>query len=220
MSKQAIVLGATGLTGGILLQKLLQDDRYDQVKVFVRKPMGMDHSKLSEYIVDLLKLEEYMDDFTGDEVYCCIGTTAKKTPEKAQYKLIDYGIPIAAAKLCKANHMNTLIVVSALGADAQSNIFYNKTKGEMEQEVLNLGISNTHILRPSIITGPRGEFRPAEKVGITLMKLMRPIFRGKWKKYRAVAAENIVLAMIKLANGHRASEIVESDSIQSIAMST
>lgn len=220
MSKQAIVLGATGLIGDLVVDKLLNDDRYDQVKVFVRKSTAIDHPKLSEYIVDLLKLENYTDAFTADEVYCCIGTTAKKTSDKDLYKQIDCGIPSAAARLCKAKNIKTLLVVSALGADPKSKIFYNRTKGEMEQEVLNQGIQKTSILRPSIITGPRSESRPGEKAGISLMKLMRPLFRGKWKKYRAIGAETIAQAMVNLANSPLEQEIVESDNIQSIGMRT
>ncbi len=214
MGKTAIIIGATGLSGSILMQKLLADDRYDVIKAFVRKPTGIAHTKLVEKIGDVLHLEQFKGDFTGDEVYCCIGTTAKKTPDKTLYRQIDYGIPVSAAVLCIENNIGTLLVISALGADTSSRVFYNKTKGEMEQAVLNIPLAKIHILRPSIITGNRGENRIGEKLGIVFMKLFRPLFVGKLKKYRTISAETIAQAMINLANSDDKESILESDSIQ------
>ena len=88
MGKIAIILGATGLTGNLLLNRLLQDDTYQSIKVFTRRTLNLKHAKLQEYIVDMLQLENYRVDFTGDEVFCSIGTTAKKTKDKAIYKNI------------------------------------------------------------------------------------------------------------------------------------
>ena len=161
--KIAIILGATGLTGSILLERLLTDDRYDGIKVFTRKPLGIKHKKLLEIPANLLELEKYAEDFSGDEVYCCIGTTTKKTPDKELYRKIDFGIPVACAKLCLKNNIPTILIVSAIGANPESKIFYNKTKGEMEQAVLKLEIENTFILQPSLILGPRKEQRFGEK---------------------------------------------------------
>ena len=157
MKKTAIILGATGLTGSILLEKLIHDDRYKTIKLFSRKVIDGLPSKVIQYAGNLFELEGFKVDFTGDEVYCCIGTTAKKTPDKKIYTAIDYGIPVAAAKLAKENGIPTFLVVSALGANAKSSIFYSKTKGEMERDVLLENIIKTHILQPSIIEGKRKE---------------------------------------------------------------
>jgi len=135
--KTAIILGATGLTGGILLELLLKDDRYSQLKVLTRSPLRLTHPKLTEIQCDLLKLEEQQAHFNADEVFCCIGTTKAKTPDKERYKAIDFGIPITAAQLCKKNNITTFLVVSAMGADPNSSVFYNKVKGEMEAAVLD-----------------------------------------------------------------------------------
>ena len=105
MSKTAIILGSSGLTGGLLLEKLLADERYSSVKLFSRKASGIDHPKVKEYVVDLFQLGDYAADVKGDEVYCCIGTTKKKTPDQAAYHKIDFGIPVATAKLCAANNI-------------------------------------------------------------------------------------------------------------------
>jgi hypothetical protein len=120
--KTAIILGATGLTGGLLLQLLLRDDRYADIKVFTRSPLRLTHPKLTEIQCDLLTLENQEADFTADEVFCCIGTTKANTPDKELYKAIDYGIPVAAASLCKKNEIPTFLVVSAMVSSILSPI--------------------------------------------------------------------------------------------------
>ena len=149
--KSAIILGATGLTGQYVLQYLIDNPAYEQVTVISRRPLELDHPKVHVLVCDLFKLENIKDQFKADEVYCCIGTTKKKTPDQETYKRIDHGIPLAAATLCKTNGINTFIVISSMGADPQSRIFYNRTKGEMERDVLSQKIEQTYILRPSII---------------------------------------------------------------------
>lgn len=216
MGKTAIVLGASGLTGKLLLNRLLEDEEYTSVKIFTRRSLGLVHPKLIEFIGDLLSLQEFKKDFTGDEVFCCIGTTAKKTKDKVIYKKIDFGIPTAAAKLTRANRIKSFLVISALGANYKSNIFYNKTKGEMEKVVLNQKIPNTYILRPSLIKGKRDEDRLGEKIGLIVIKLLGPFLLGKWKKYRVIEAETIANALHALAQAKPDYKIIESDKIQEI----
>ncbi|MDM8161568.1 NAD(P)H-binding protein [Labilibaculum sp. K2S] len=216
MRKTAILLGASGLTGKLLLNRLLEDEAYAGVKIFTRRSLGLVHPKLKEFIGDLLSLEEFKKDFTGDEVFCCIGTTAAKTKDKVIYRKIDFGIPATAASLAKANGIKSFLVISALGANAESNIFYNKTKGEMEQAVLSQEIANTYILRPSLINGKRDEDRLGEKIGAIIMKALRPFLLGKWKKYRAIEAETIANALHALAQAKADYKIIESDKIQEI----
>lgn len=213
MKKTAIILGATGLTGSILLKKLLNDNRYETIKLFSRKEIDGLPSKVKQFVGDILELENFKKDFTANEVFCCIGTTAKKTPDKTLYKKIDFGIPVTAAKLSKANGIPAFLVVSALGANATSSIFYNKTKGEMEQAVLSEKIERTHILQPSIISGNRQEKRIVEKIGLFAIKLLQPLFLGKLKKYRITEAEHIAQTMINLANSTSTQTIITSDQI-------
>ena len=216
-NKTAIILGATGLTGGILLRSLLTDERYYEVKVFTRSPLRLTHPKLSEFLCDLLKLEGEEANFTADEVFCCIGTTKAKTPNKELYKAIDYGIPVTAATLCKKHAIATFLVVSAMGADPSSSVFYNKVKGEMEATILNLGLPKTHILQPSLIGGDREESRPGEYVGKQFMKVFNFLLVGSLKKYRTIAPENIAQTMLWLANNPYAEPRLTSDIITNIA---
>jgi len=221
MKKTAIILGASGLTGGLLLEKLIVDDRYESIKLFSRSSIKGLPNKVKQYIGDLLELEQFKNDFTGDEVYCCIGTTAKKTPDKSLYRDIDYGIPVAAAKLAKANGINTFLVISAMGANKKSNIFYNRTKGEMEQEVLNQAIPRTSILRPSLIGGERNEQRLLEKIGLVVFKIIQPLFIGPLKKYRIINADSIAQAMLNLANTTSNTDvIITSNDIEQLAKTT
>jgi len=217
MKKTAIILGATGLTGSILLEKLIEDNRYETIKLFSRKKIEGMPSKVVQYVGNMLELESFQKEFTADEVFCCIGTTAKKTPNKELYKSIDYGIPVAAAKLAKENGINTFLVVSALGANANSSIFYNKTKGEMEQDVLSTKIEKTHILQPSIIGGNRKEQRIGEKIGLVVFKLLQPLFFGKLKKYNITEAEHIAQTMLNLANSTSTKQILTSENIKLLA---
>ena len=215
--KTAIVLGATGLTGGILLQLLLADDRYEKVKLFSRSTVGVSHDKLEEHLGDLMQLEQFKSHFTGDEVFCCIGTTKSKTPNKTVYKDIDYGIPTTAVKLCRSNGIPTFLVVSAMGANAKSSVFYNRVKGEMEDAVLAQGIMNTYIFRPSLIGGKREEKRMGEFLFKQLMKVVNLVLAGPLEKYRSIKPEAIAEAMLTVANSGYEERIIESDKIKKIA---
>ncbi|WP_109301725.1 NAD(P)H-binding protein [Aquimarina sp. AU474] len=215
--KTAIIIGATGLTGSILLQQLILDDQYLKIKLFSRKSANVIHPKVEEHIIDMFQLHDIAANFTADQVFCCIGTTAAKTPNKEIYHQIDYGIPVTTAKLCEKNNIKTLIVISALGANSKSNVFYNRTKGEMEERVLKLHIPKTHILQPSLIGGHRIEKRPSEFFFKQLMKVFNPLLIGFLKKYRMIHPETIVSAMIWLANHDFDQKRIVSDEIMKIS---
>lgn len=218
MPKTAIILGATGLTGGILLQQLLQDSRYERIKLFGRSSVAVKNDKIEEHLIDLLNLYDYKEKFTGDEVFCCIGTTKKKTPDEETYRKIDLGIPATAAAVTSHNNISTFAVISALGANKDSKIFYNKTKGEMEEEVLKYKIPNTYIFQPSLIAGDRVENRPMENFAMKIMKVLNPILAGPLKKYRSIHPETIARGMIKVANEGFPKNRIVSEEIKQIAM--
>jgi uncharacterized protein YbjT (DUF2867 family) len=219
MSKTAILLGATGFTGGLLLEKLIADASYEKIKLFSRNSAHTTSNKVEEHLVDLENLETSNDLFVGDEVFCCIGTTAAKTKDKKKYKSIDYGIPVAAAKLAKQNNINTFIVLSSMGADVSSSVFYSKTKGEMERDVLAQKIPQTFILRPSLIGGHREEFRLGEKIGKVFMTALNPFLTGSNEKYKIIHPESIAKCMTVLANNPENETIISSDKIVTISKS-
>ena len=213
MKKTAIILGATGLTGGILLEKLLEDDTYDKIKLFSRSSVGINSPKIEEFIIDMFQLETHSETFKADVVFCCIGTTKSKTPNKDTYKKIDYGIPVAAAKLAKQNDIKTFIVISALGASENSNVFYNKTKGEMQRDVLLQKIKKTYILQPSLIVGDRNESRFGENLAEVFMKVFGFLIPAK---YKMIEAETIAEALRILSKDGYSEKIITSEKIKEI----
>lgn len=217
MGKTAIIVGATGLTGSLLLQRLLQDSSYQTIKLFSRNSCHIKHAKIDEHLVDLFEIEKVKDLFIADEVYCCIGTTKAKTPDEALYFKIDYGIPVMLAKLCVQNRINKFIVISALGANKKSHIFYNKTKGRMEEDVLKENIKYCYMLQPSLISGDRKESRFGEKLAKIIFQIGNPLFIGKLKKYRSIHPKTIVNSMVWLANNNYESGRIPSNRIQEIS---
>ena len=214
--KTAIVLGATGLTGGYLVQMLLKDERYVKIRIFTRTSIGFSHPKLEEHIGDLLQLEGFKDYFVADEVFCCIGTTKAKTPDAEMYRKIDFGIPVSAAKLCQSIGIGTFLVISALGANAKSRVAYNRLKGEMEEAVLKCDIPKTHILQPSLIGGKREEKRVGEWVAKQFMKVLNLVLIGPLEKFRAIPPEVIAGAMVWLANHPYEKSRIPSDTIKKL----
>ena len=219
-TKTVILLGATGLTGNLLLQQLLKDDDFQKIILFSRSSVKLQHSKLEEHLIDLFQLENYKGQFHADVVFCCVGTTQKKTPDKETYRKVDFGIPVTAAKLAKQNNIPKMIVVSAIGADKNSRFFYNKTKGEMEEAVLSEEITETYILRPSLIDGNREESRPFELAWKKVMRLANFIMIGPLKKYRSIQAETIARAMQILSKRNYPKSIIESEEIKEIVSKT
>lgn len=216
MKKTAIVLGATGLVGGLLLKRLLEDENYETIKLFSRKKLPIKSPNIVEFIGDILELENFKNDFLADEVFCCIGTTAKKTKDKETYEKIDCGIPSKASHLAKLNGIETFLVISAIGANPKSSIFYNQTKGKMEENVLNQNIKNTYILRPSLIYGKRDEKRFLEDIGNKIFDFLSPFMIGFLQKYKPIKASTIANAMHTIAQKKPNKNIITSDEITKI----
>ncbi|XP_069900937.1 putative NAD(P)-binding protein YraR [Globicephala melas] len=206
MKKTAIVLGATGLTGRYLLDMLLASEDYAKVKVFTRRSTGRQHEKLEEIICDLLCLEDYGDNFVADEVFCCIGTTKAKTKERELYRAIDYGIPFSAARLAERNGIKTYSLISAIGAKADSKVFYSRTKGEMEEAVLGCDIENILIYRPSLIYGEREDRRLGESIAVKLSKFLELFFFGKFERYKSISGKELAKVLyngVRKYSGHQ-----------------
>lgn len=214
--KKAIVLGATGLVGGLLTRELLGNPGYSEVLVFGRSPLGLSHPKLTETRADLLALGELQPVFRADVVFCCVGTTKAKTPDRETYRAIDFGIPVAAARLCQDNGIPSFMAVSALGADPDSRFFYNRVKGEMEAEVLRCEVRYIHLLQPSLIGGDRQEARAGERMAQRAMGLLEPLLRGPLEKYRTIHPLTIARAMVHLAEHPVEQARIPSDQIRAL----
>lgn len=211
--KTAVVIGATGLTGHLLVGALLNDQRYEHVKILVRNSFSLEHQKLKVLITDFQSSESLEEGLKGDDVFCCIGTTIRKAGSQEAFRAVDHDIPVKAAEIARQNGVKQFIVMSSLGANAQSSNFYLRTKGEMEQAVLTVGLPKVVIVRPSMLLGDRKEVRVGEKIGQRLIKALGPLLIGGLKKYRGITSQQVAQAMIHLANSDTSQQIFESDEL-------
>jgi uncharacterized protein YbjT (DUF2867 family) len=195
MSKKAIIAGASGLIGSKLLAILLNHADYDEVLVLVRKKLPIEHRKLVQLIIDFDKLDDHAATITGHAVFCCLGSTQKKTPDLVVYRKVDHDYPVKLAQLAKQNGINQYHLVSAIGANSSSSNFYTKMKGETEDDLQKVGLKCLHIYQPSFLSGDRKESRPMERVFVGIMKVIDPLLIGGLKKYRSIPAQTVALAM-------------------------
>lgn len=216
--RAAILLGATGLVGGYVLQHLLAEERYQRVKVFLRKKMDATHPKLEQHVINFDDPQSWSALVNGNDVFCCLGTTIRRAGTQEAFRKVDLEYPLSFGKAAIANGVEQYLLISSIGADAKSTNFYLRTKGEVEQLLRDLGFSSLVVLRPSMLLGPRSEFRLGELAGKFFMRLFFFLFIGTLKKYRAIHATAVAAAMVKLALGNnKGFKIVQSDEIQRIA---
>lgn len=213
--KTALVLGASGLVGSHVLQKLLADHSYTKVTAWVRSPLPFTHPKLHVQQVDFQNLPQIQ----VDEIFSCLGTTKRKTPDLKLYRQIEVDIPVAAAK--KAQGLQQLHYISSIGTSAGAKGYYLKFKWEAESALSALGIPSVFIYRPSLIYGERKDTRILENISSFIFTLIDPLLVGKAKKYRRIAGEQIAEAMCRVAqNAEVGNYILESDRIQALASET
>lgn len=198
MQRKALVLGASGLTGSYLLEMLLESDLYSQVTIYVRKPLGRVHPKLVEQLVNFATIESWTE---ADDVYCCLGATIKTVKTREAFTLIDLHAPLHIAKLQLYGGSKRFLVITAAGANPKSSVFYNRTKGKLEEALKQLNYSSIYIFQPSFILGPRKESRWLEELGIFFALKAMPIMKGRFKKYIPVHAKAIARCMLYFA-GH------------------
>jgi uncharacterized protein YbjT (DUF2867 family) len=219
-SKTALIAGSTGLTGGYLLNLLLESPNYNKVISLVRKTTGQQNDKLEERVTNFENLESEISTLRADDVFICLGTTIKKAKTQENFKKVDLEYPITIAETLKKNGAKQLAVVSAMGANSKSKIFYNRTKGQMEDALEKVGYENLFILQPSLLMGNRNEFRLGEKIGQKVMCIVDPLMVGPAKKYRSINAYDVAYAMLALCNGSlEGVNRIESEDIKDFARS-
>ena len=192
--KRAILIGATGLIGKQLLKQLLNHNGFSEVRVFTRRTTGVHHPKLKEFIIDFDAIESQAGDISGDVLFSVLGTTLKTAGSKDEQYKIDYGYQHKTAEIAAKNGVRSLVLLSSTGANAQSNVFYSRMKGELDHAVKALPFEHISILRPSMLEGDREEFRLSEKIFTPLMKTL--ILVPCWRKYRPVKDTTVAKAMI------------------------
>lgn len=195
MSKTALVIGATGATGKDLVAQLLEDLAFDNVHIFVRRDVDLHHDKLHVHVVDFDKLVEWKELLQGDVLFSALGTTIKKAgSQQAQWK-IDYTYQYEVAKAAKANGVETMALVSSAWATAGSKVFYTRMKGQLEEDVKNLGFRSLSIMRPpSLIRKDTDRF--GEKISVSLLQALNKI--GLLKSLRPMPTAQVAEAMIAM----------------------
>jgi uncharacterized protein YbjT (DUF2867 family) len=197
----AVVIGATGLTGGLVVQELLNDPAFGQVLVLVRGGFALVHPKLTVKTVDFTNMDDFKNKLgQGSVIFSCIGTTQKKVNgDTAAYRKIDYDIPVNAAVFGHQLGFNTFVLVSAVGANPQSTNFYLRLKGEVDEAVSSAGMASINIFRPSLLLGSRKEFRLGENIMKPIAKGLSFFLGGGLAKYKAVEAGDVARAMVAAA---------------------
>jgi uncharacterized protein YbjT (DUF2867 family) len=221
------VAGATGLTGRALVGQLLNDPQVRQVVALVRRAGSLlvqgaarPDSKLLECVVDYADLESGLALAPApDLLYVCLGTTIRTAGSQAAFRKVDFDAVLAVVRAAQARGVQHVGVISALGADAASSVFYNRVKGEMEAALQALNLPSLHILRPSFLIGDRQERRLGEAIGIAAVQLLRPILIGRWTRYRGVDVDTVASAMragahLRSAGGVRVSQSEQLASLQ------
>jgi Predicted nucleoside-diphosphate-sugar epimerases len=217
-ARTALLLGATGLVGGHCLELLLKDEAYTQVISLGRRKVSLEHAKLEQHLIDFERLPEFASLFKAQDVFCCLGTTIKKAGSQEAFYKIDFTYAHESARIAQQNGAKQFLLVSALGADAGSRIFYNRVKGELEAAVSLLPFKGTQIFRPSLLLGQRAEFRRGEQIAEKAAKIFSFAFIGPLKKYRPIHARDVARAMLSVAKEEPSGvNIFESEKIHALA---
>lgn len=218
MSKTALIIGATGLVGEECLKELLASPAYEKVIAVTRKKLKSQNPKLKNILTDFENLDSIASELKADDVFCSMGTTIAKAGSQEAFKKVDFEIPLAVAKIAKQNGAKKFILVSSLGADAASNIFYSRTKGELENALKKLEFDSLVIFRPSILLGDRKEKRTGEAIGRFGAEKLSFLFVGPLKKYKGTPVDLLGKLMVKLAQEkHAGVKIIENDEIFELA---
>lgn len=200
MIRTALVAGASGLVGGHVTRLLLDDPRYDRVTVLGRRDLPFTHKKLVQRVVDFDHLAHVADFPRVHDVFCCLGTTIRRAGSEAEFRTVDYTYVIELARVALRHRAAQFLVVTAVGADTRSRVFYNRVKGELEDALRRLQFEGLHIFRPSLLVGKRARTRPAEQVAMVLSPLVAWMLVGPLARYRPIRAATVARAMVRAAH--------------------
>ncbi|MBV8876302.1 MAG: NAD(P)H-binding protein [Gammaproteobacteria bacterium] len=217
----ALLAGASGLTGALTLDALLGAPDITRVIAVTRRPLGREHPRLANRIMQFERLESQLKGTVCDVALCCLGTTLRKAGSQQRFRAVDVDCVLTFARTAKAANARRFVVMSSAGADPRSRHFYLRTKGEMEEELEGVGFESLDILQPSMLLAWRAEMRPLELLGSALMPLAAPLLRGKYAPYRAIGARTVAAAMLGATrSGRRGVQRYTYEGIQSLARLT
>ena len=192
-ARTVLIAGATGLVGRELLQLLAREQDVAEVRALVRRRPDFTLGDRVSYIAgDFERLESHADDFRVDQVFCALGTTIRTAGSQAAFRRVDFDYPLAIAQLAVDRGAAHFLLISAIGARADSRVFYNRVKGELEDALRRLPFRSLTIARPSFLIGDREQARPGETIG-RLLGLLAP------RRFRSVHVRNVASALILAA---------------------
>ena len=190
------IIGASGLVGHKLVDQLLNRADIEKIRVFVRRKAGIIHPKIEEQLIDFRKPENWKHLVQGEIIFLTLGTTIKKAKTKENQYLVDFTFQYEFAKAAAENGVRTCVLVSSMGANPKSSVFYSRMKGELEEAIEQLNFKKLLIFRPSILDGDRQEKRAGEKVGLILSRFLTKFIL---KAYRPTPVDVLVAKMIRLS---------------------
>ena len=215
MPRTALVAGGSGLVGGHVLRLLLDDPQYERLTVLARHELPITHKKLEQRVVGFDRLAQMSDFPRVHDVVCCLGTTIKRAGSQEAFRKVDHTLVVELARVAVRHRASQFLVVTALGADPRSRVFYNRVKGEVEEALRRFSFDGLHIFRPSLLLGKRTERRPAEWMARMLSPLVAWAFMGSLARYRPIRAEAVARAMVRVAReAARGARVYESDEIR------
>lgn len=174
---------------------------YSVVTLLTRRALGLGGGKVREEVIDFERPDTFRSVVGVDDVFCCLGTTIKKAGSQDAFRKVDFEAPVAVAREARAAGAGRYLIVTAVGADPRSRIFYNRVKGETEAALRALEFPRgVRVFHPSLIVGERGERRPAERAAMAVMRAIRPLFVGGLSRYRAIDAADVARAMLRVAS--------------------
>jgi uncharacterized protein YbjT (DUF2867 family) len=195
---RAILIGATGLVGNLILKDLLSDEDFSEVRIFVRKSAGISNPKLKEFVSPMRDIDSLSSEIYGDVLFNALGTTIKQAGSQTEQQRIDRDLPIAFARVGSQNGVKIMVNVSSVGASLKGG-FYLKTKAEMENGTERFFPQAVFHFRPGFLAGKRKEFRLVERVAYGVMKVIDPILTGSSRKYRSMPVDKLAKAMVNLS---------------------
>jgi uncharacterized protein YbjT (DUF2867 family) len=193
--KIALVAGATGMVGGLLIDALIGAQEYARIYALTRRPFAREHSKVANRIVNFERMAEQLKGLVAHDAFCFIGTTGSQEA----FREADVDAVLLFAQAARAAQATRFVVVSSVGASSTSKKFYLRTKGEMEEAVSGLGFASVDILQPSLLLGPRKALRPLEITGRIFAPLINPLLTGTREQFRAISAQTVAQGMIGAA---------------------
>ncbi len=212
----ATVFGSTGLVGKKIATFLEEDPDFKRVFLPHRREANFSTKGIHQ-LINYDKLEEYDSLFQVDVIFIALGTTIKKAGSQEAFKKVDLEYPKKIALWAKKYQVKTVVLISSVGASANSSNFYLRTKGQAEKELQNILGDNLYIVRPSMLLGKREEFRLSEEIGKVFIRLFSFLLLGKLKKYKGIYDEELAKAMIYLSKVNPQQKIYHSDELKELS---